>query len=130
MSNSYISLLGLARRAGKVEVGDEAARSACSHGTAKILLIASDSSDRTREAFEFIAESASIPHISVAETREELGNALGKRPCAVVAICDTGFSAGIVKKLAAENEFAKAILPTIEKKAARAISRKKARIKK
>ncbi len=130
MSSPYISLLGLCRRAGKVEIGDEAARSACSHGTAKVLLIASDASDRTCEAFEFIAESANIPCIPVSETREELGNALGKRPCAVVAICDTGFSAGIIKKLAAENEFAKAILPTLEKKAARALSRKKAKSKK
>ena len=130
MSSPYISLLGLARRAGKVKIGDEAARSACSHGTAKILLLASDASDRTCEAFEFIAESADIPHIPVAETREELGNALGKRPCAVVAICDTGFSAGIIKKLADVNESAKEILPTLEKKAARAISRKKAKSRK
>ena len=130
MGSSYISLLGLARRAGKVEIGDEAARSACSHGTAKILLIASDASERTCETFEFIAESAGLPHVSVAETREELGNALGKRPCAVVAICDTGFSAGIIKKLADVNERAKEILPTLEKRAARAVSRKKAKSKK
>ena len=130
MSSSYISLLGLARRAGKLEIGDEAARSACSHGTARAILLAGDASDRTCETFEFIAESANIPHISVAETREEIGNALGKRPCAVVAICDTGFSAAIIKKLAAENEEAKAILPTLEKKAERAASRKKAKNKK
>lgn len=130
MSSAYISLLGLARRAGKVEVGDEASKSACSHGTAKIILIAQDASDRTREAFEFIAESANVPHIPVSETREELGNALGKRPCAVVAICDTGFSAGIIKKLSEENEVARNLLPAIEKKAARAVSRRKAKSKK
>ena len=130
MNSPYISLLGLARRAGKVETGDEASRSACSHGLARALLIAGDASDRTRETFEFIAESAGLPCITVAETREELGNALGKRPCAVVSICDTGFSAAIIKKLADENEFAKALLPTLEKKAARARSRKKAKSKK
>lgn len=130
MSSPYIPLLGLARRAGKVEIGDEAVKSACAHSTARMLLIASDSSERTCETFEFIAESANIPHIPVAETREELGNALGKRPCAVVAVCDAGFSAAIIKKLSAENEYARAALPNLEKKAQRAQSRKKSKSKK
>ena len=129
MRSPYLSLLGLCRRAGKVEIGDEAVRSACSNGTAKVLLVASDASEKTCEAFEFIADNVNIPHIRVSETREELGNALGKRPCAVVAICDTGFSAAIINKLAPDNEQARAILPSLEKKAQRSENRRKAKRK-
>jgi len=130
MSSSYLTLLGLAKRAGKLEVGDEASRAAISTATAKALLVAADASERTKSSFEFIADSAAIPLIPVSETREEIGNALGKRPCAVVAICDTGLSAAILKKLAEENEAAKIALPALEKKANRAASRKKTKSKK
>ncbi len=125
MNNSYLGLLGLARRAGLLEAGDEASKGAISKGVARLLLIASDASDKTRESFEFIAQTASLSYIVVSETREELGNALGKRPCAVVVICDTGFSAAILKKLADGNEKAKALLPQFERKAERAKRRRK-----
>ncbi len=125
MSSSYLSLLGLARRASKLEIGDEAVKGACSRGLAKLLLVAADASDRTRATFESIAESLGLPCITVSESREEIGNALGKRPSAIVAVCDTGFSAAIAKKLSDGNEEASLILPTLEKKAKRSISRKK-----
>ena len=125
MNNSYLGLLGLSRRAGKLEIGDEAVKGACSRSLAKLLLIASDASERTTATFESIAESSEIPCITVSETREEIGNALGKRPSAVVAICDTGFSAAIAKKLSESSESARLALPSLEKRAKRSASRKK-----
>ncbi len=125
MNNSYLGLLGLARRAGKLGNGDEAVKGACSRNLAKLLLVASDASDRTKATFKSIAESFELPCITVSETREEIGNALGKRPSAIVAVCDTGFSAAIAKKLSAESESARAALPSLEKRAKRSISRKK-----
>ncbi len=125
MSDSYLNLLGLARRAGMLEAGDEATKGAIARGAARLLLIAADSSERTRETFEFIAESSALSHITVSETREELGNAIGKRPCAVVALCDTGFCAAILKKLADGNDEARSLLPHFEQKAERAKRRKK-----
>ncbi len=125
MSSSYLGLLGLARRAGKVEMGDDAARAACNASLARLLIISEEASPRTRETFEFVAESAGIPCITVSETRAEIGNALGKRPIAVCAVCNTGFAAAIIKKLADTNEDAKNALPKAEKKAARVASRSK-----
>ena len=125
MSNSYLGLLGLARRAGKLEIGDEAVKGSCGRNLAKLLLIASDASERTRATFESIAEGSELPCVTVSETREEIGNALGKRPSAIVAVCDSGFSAAIVKKLSDGNESAKAALPSLEKRAKRSASRKK-----
>ena len=126
MNDSYLNLLGLARRASLLESGDEAARGAVSKGAARLILLACDSSDRTRETFSFIAGSAELPCITLPSTREELGNAIGKRPTAVIALCDNGFSLAILKKLAEENEEAKALLPRFEKKAERAKRKKKA----
>ena len=124
MQSSYLGLLGLAKKAGKVERGDEAARAALTGKSARLLLIASDASDRTRETFEFIAESVNVPYVSVSETRADLGNAIGKRPCAVLAICDIGFAAAMVKKLSETNEAARAVLDETERKAKKIQARK------
>lgn len=124
MQNSYLGLLGLAKRAGKIECGDEAARSAMTSKAARLVLIAGDSSDRTKETFRFIAESFNIPSVTVSETRADIGNALGKRPCAVVAVCDMGFAAALVKKLAESSEEAKGVLEETARRAAKIQARK------
>lgn len=124
MQSNYLGLLGLARRASMLEVGDEAVRAAISAKRVRVVLIASDASERTRDTFAFIAESANIPHITVDETREELGNALGKRPCAAVGVCDIGMSAAIVNKLAASNAHAQAVQAALSERAEKIAARK------
>ncbi len=100
MESNYLSLLGLAKRAGCLSVGDEAVRAAVTAGKVRLVLCASDASDRTRETFSFVTENAGVAFVSVTETKEELGNALGRRPAATVAVCDIGFAAALAKKLA------------------------------
>ncbi len=125
MENNYLGLLGLARRAGMLAIGDESAKVALQSKKARLLLMASDASERTKETFSFISESNDIPYVEVRESREELGNALGKRPVAAVAICDLGFSAAIVKKLSLQNESAKAVADGIVSRAEKSAARKK-----
>lgn len=100
MESNYLGLLGLAKRAGYLSEGDEAVRAAISAGKARLVLCASDASERTRETFSFITESSGVAFISVPETKEDIGNALGRRPAATVAVCDIGFAAALSKKLA------------------------------
>lgn len=124
MQSNYLGLLGLARRAGMIEAGDEAVRAAISQKKARVVLTASDASERTRETFAFIAENAGVAYITVEETREQLGNALGKRPCAAVAVCDIGMSAAIVDKLAANNAQAQAVQQELSARAEKIAARK------
>lgn len=124
MQNSYLGLLGLAKRAGKLEVGDEAARAAISAGKTRLVIIASDASDRTRETFEFIADNAGVAHINVEETRADLGNALGRRPSAVVAVCDVGIAAALAKNISEGNEEAKNIAEALAEKSKKIAARK------
>ena len=124
MENSYLGLLGLAKRASFVEAGDEACRAALNAGKVRLILTASDASERTYGTFSFLTENVNVPHIKVSESREELGNALGRRPCATVAVCDIGLAAAIVKKLAAVNEEAADRLPEIEARAKKIAARK------
>ena len=124
MQSNYLGLLGLARRAGMIEAGDEAVRAAISQKRARVVLIASDASERTRDTFVFIAETAGVAYIMVEETREQLGNALGKRPCASVAVCDIGMSAAIVNKLATGNVQAQAVRSELSARAEKIAARK------
>ncbi|MBQ4544682.1 MAG: ribosomal L7Ae/L30e/S12e/Gadd45 family protein [Oscillospiraceae bacterium] len=124
MKSNYLGLLGLAKRAGLLEAGDEAVRATLSAKKARVVLVASDASERTRSTFEFIAESVNVPIIPVEETREELGNALGRRPCATVCVCDVGLAASIVKKLSEHNEEARLALPAISARADKIAARR------
>ncbi len=124
MQNNYLGLLGIARRGGMVEIGDESVRVALLTKRGRVVLIASDASERSKNMFSAIAEDSSVPHIEVAETMADLGNALGKRPCAAVCVCDMGIAAALVKKLSDINPQAKELLPQIDAKAKRIAARK------
>lgn len=125
MESNYLSLLGLVKRAGMLEAGDEAVRAAISAGKARLVLCASDASERTRETFTFITESSGVAFVSVRETKEELGNALGRRPSATVAVCDVGFAAALAKKLAEQLPEAKECAERLSERAQRTAKRKK-----
>ncbi|MBQ4316026.1 MAG: ribosomal L7Ae/L30e/S12e/Gadd45 family protein [Oscillospiraceae bacterium] len=126
MESNYLSLLGLAKRAGMLEAGDEAVRAAISAGKVRLVLCASDASDRTRETFSFITESSGVAFVSVPETKEELGNSLGRRPSATVAVCDVGFAAAIAKKLAEKLPEAKECAERLSERVQKITKRKKA----
>ena len=125
MESNYLSLLGLVKRAGMLEAGDEAVRAAITAGKVRLVLCASDASDRTRETFSFIAESTGVAFISVEETKEDIGNALGRRPAATVAVCDAGFAAALAKKLAEKLPEAAECAGRLSERAQKIANRKK-----
>ncbi|MBQ8004273.1 MAG: ribosomal L7Ae/L30e/S12e/Gadd45 family protein [Oscillospiraceae bacterium] len=117
--------MGLAKREGMLEAGDESVRAAISAGKVRLVLCASDASERTRDAFSFIAENANVTFLCVEETKEELGNALGRRPSATVAVCDIGFASAIAKKLAEKLPSAAECAAELSARAAKISKRKK-----
>lgn len=125
MKNDYLGLLGIARKAGKVELGEEAITSFAERRKIRLLLTASDSAERTKNTARRLAELSKAPCIEVEQTREELGNALGTRPCAAVGVSDMGIAAALVKKLSAYNAEAEKMLSAVTEKAERFERRKK-----
>jgi ribosomal protein L7Ae-like RNA K-turn-binding protein len=94
-------MLGLCQRAGKLASGDMAVEQTLKKGKARLLILAEDVSERTRERFLWLAERAQVPCYQ-AGTREELGEALGKPHRAVVAVQSEEFTRGIVGILSKE----------------------------
>ena len=84
--DSILSFLGLIYRAGRLAVGEEPVGAAARAHKAYLLLLASDAADNTAPW-----------------TRQELGGAVGRTACAMMAVSDVGSAAALAEKLAARD---------------------------
>lgn len=96
-----LSMLGLAHKAGRVEIGEEPVASAARAKKARIILVASDAAaGSVRRAMSF-ANTGNCLCLVIPADKDALGRALGRTSCAMAAITDIGFADAVTKKLAA-----------------------------
>ena len=94
-----LSLLGLAHKAGRVEIGEEPVGSAARAKKARIILVAGDAAaSSVRRAMGF-ANAGSCLCLVIPATKEQLGRALGRTSCAMAAVTDIGFANALMKLL-------------------------------
>lgn len=91
MKHNYLNMLGLAYRAGKCVVGEEAIVHAIQSNNAKLILIACDIGPQTQKKLMDKSKTYNIPIINV-DNRETLGHAIGKPQRVAIAILDKGFA--------------------------------------
>lgn len=97
-----LRLLGLARKARLLEIGEEPAGIACRSGKARLLLVARDAGDHTfRRARSFVSGSK-CPYVCVPFTKDELGDGLGCNACALCALLDPAFAKSFLEALGEE----------------------------
>jgi ribosomal protein L7Ae-like RNA K-turn-binding protein len=87
-------LLGLARRARTVTVGSRETRKAMRRGEIRLVLLASDGSERDRERLVRLTNESRVPHRTVG-TREELGSWVGGGPVSVLGLRDPNLAAAV-----------------------------------
>lgn len=92
--NKLLSMLGLARRAGKLVCGYDTSVEAAGNGEAKGLIAAIDISDKTFKNLNYEAEKSGIPCLRMTETTFEASAATGRK-AGVFAVCDEGFFGAI-----------------------------------
>lgn len=100
MNDPCLHLLGLARKAGRIQVGEEPAGSLCRARKAKLLLLAADAAGNTARRAEHFAQAGNVPLVRLPYSKEELGGAVGRTSCALAALSDAGIAASLLKKLA------------------------------
>ena len=94
-------MIGLAKKAGRVEMGEEPVGSAARSKHARVILVASDAAaGSVRRAYAF-AQTGACLCLTIPADKDALGRALGRSSCAMAAVTDVGFADAIVKKLAA-----------------------------
>ena len=111
-----LSYMALARKAGRIELGEEPAGAAAQTGRASLLLVAGDASDHTwRKAKHFVAGTA-VPCIRVAHTKDQLGEAIGRQSLALAAFTDAALALAFLKALEPKSEDAEKALQAMETK--------------
>ena len=91
-------LLGLARRAGKVAFGTEMVAGLIEKRKVKLLILATDASERTKRHWKQMAKEKQIP-IREIETIEEISRAIGQNNKAILGITDINFSKEMIKSI-------------------------------
>ena len=89
-----LSNLGLAYRAKKIVLGEEVLNQI---SDVKLIVIASDISDKSRQRFIKKCDFYNIEYID-SFTGQEISNALGKNNIKVVGIIDEGFKKSLLNK--------------------------------
>ncbi|MFU0832072.1 MAG: 50S ribosomal protein L7ae [Oscillospiraceae bacterium] len=97
MNNKLLSLLGIARRAGKLSLGCDAARDAALGGC-PLILFAADLSPHTVRKVTAAVARGKTEMVTLHADMDAIGKAIGKRT-GVIAVHDIGFA----KKLLALN---------------------------
>lgn len=101
MNKNTLGVIGLAKRAGKIEFGAENAVKAIRNGRAKYVLIAEDVSDNTRKMISDKAKFYSVNYETVDIGMAALGKAIGRKNCAALAFTDDNFVKAYEKSLTA-----------------------------
>ena len=97
MKNSKIlGLIGLAARARKVSFGADSVELEAQKNKVYLLILAQDSSSRTKEKFQKISEKYNVP-IIITQTIEDLSKAIGKSNKAILGIEDINLASEIQK---------------------------------
>ena len=124
--DNILSMLGLAHKAGKVEIGEEPVGSAARAKKARIIFVAEDAAPSTKRRAKSFAETGSCILLPLPAEKDDMGRVLGRTSCAMCAVTEIGFACAIVKKLAAiEPEKYQVAADALEVKAKRAAERRK-----
>lgn len=102
--DKLLNLIGLAKKAGKVEAGEEPVGAAARAKHARLLLLANDAADNTRRRAMHFGEAGECICLVIPATKDALGRAVGRTSCAMLAITDIGFAEAVAKKLAEQDE--------------------------
>jgi len=123
--DKLLSLLGLAKKAGRLELGEEPVGNAARVHGVRLLLLSSDAADNTARRARRFAQEGSCLLAQLPADKAALGRATGRSSCAMLAVTDIGFAAAIAKKLSELDADAYGDLAQrLSVKAARAAERK------
>ncbi len=99
-NDPILHLLGLAKKAGRLELGEEPVGAACRARHARLILLAGDAAPNTCRRCAHFGEAGNVLWLPLPHSKQELGLLFGRKSCAMLAITDFGFAAAVADKLA------------------------------
>lgn len=130
MTEHILSMLGLALKAGRVEVGEEPVGAAARAKKARVIFVAQDAAPSSVRRAQSFARTGSTLCVTLPADKDALGRNLGRSSVAMCAVTDIGFAESLVKKLAAlDSETYQDAADTLAVKAKRARERKEEQLR-
>lgn len=96
INKKILGLLGLATRARKIAFGADSVENELKGRKIKVIIVAEDSSQRTKEKFTKLGEQYNVP-IIIKGNIDELSKTIGKNNKAIIGIKDINLSNEIIK---------------------------------
>ena len=119
-----LNYLSLARKAGRIELGEEPVGAVARAKKARLILVASDAGDHSwRRAKSFVAGTEQLC-MKVPFTKDQLGEAIGRTSLAMAAFTDPAMALAFVKALGNPEKYAQEIA-SLDKRTKRIQQRQK-----
>ncbi len=104
-----LNYLALARKAGRIELGEEPVGAAARAQKARLVMVASDASDHTwRRAKSFVAGTTQ-QCVKLPYTKDEMGLAVGRTSLAIAAMTDPAMALAFLKALGDPEKYQQAM---------------------
>lgn len=124
--DNTLHLVGIAKKARRVEVGEEPVGAAARARQARLIVLAADAAENTQRRAAHFAEAGNTPWVLCPYTKAELGRAVGRTSCAMLAFTDAGLASSFVGKLAEQDgERYAEVAATLSTKASKVLQRQK-----
>ena len=126
MAGNALGLLGIARKGGRLEVGEEPVGAAAQAGKARLIILASDAAEHTVRKANSYASLHDSPVISLEEDRDALGAVFGRNSVAMICLTDIQLAKQFLERLGQPEKYGE-VLSRVSEKAARMQERKRTR---
>ncbi|MDW5300695.1 MAG: ribosomal L7Ae/L30e/S12e/Gadd45 family protein [Sedimentibacter sp.] len=98
MNDKIYSIIGIARKGGKVAIGFDVTCSDIEKNKSALVLITTDASDKTKKNIQFVCEKYNCKYVEYGE-KELLGKSLGKKMVGVASIRDINIASYILNNV-------------------------------
>lgn len=115
--------MSLARKGGRIELGEEPCGAAARSGDARLVVVANDASDHTWRRAKSFAAGTDQQCVRLSATKDEMGFVIGRTSLAIAAITDVQLALALVASLG-EPEKNKHTLEVLTQKAEKVKKRK------
>ena len=113
-----LNYMSLARRGGRIELGEEPCGGAARAGHARLIIVASDASPHTWRRAKSYAAGTDQQCLKVPFTKDEMGEAIGRSSLAMAAFTDPALALAFVKALDGQEQYGE-VLENLDAKAKR-----------
>ena len=119
-----LNYLALARKGGRVELGEEPVGAAARALKARLIVVASDAGDHTWRRAKSFSAGTDQPCVKLPYTKDEVGLAVGRTSLAIAAFTDPALALAFLKALPTPEKYAEE-LAGLEKRTQRVQQRQR-----